>query len=55
MIFPRDRTTGLTRIANVQQHHCTTIVAHMIWVATNIAKQYNLNGYRLVINDGNLG
>ena len=55
VIFPKDRTSGLTQISNVQQHH-TNILGHMIYVASMIAKQFNLiNGYRLVINDGNLG
>ncbi|KAM3135376.1 Adenosine 5'-monophosphoramidase [Paramecium bursaria] len=53
LIIPKDRD-GLDRISSAQKRHEQTL-GKLLLKTTEIAKQLSLDGYRLVINDGEKG
>jgi histidine triad (HIT) family protein len=55
VIVPKDRSHGLSRLSNCNQQHVGAL-GHLIYVAVTLARQFScLDGYRVVINDGQLG
>jgi histidine triad (HIT) family protein len=51
LIIPKD-LQGLNKLSNAKQENIT-ILGHLLWAASEIAKQLNLDkGFRIVINSG---
>lgn len=39
VIFPKDRSSGMSRLSNVDQRH-VEILGHLIYIATGLARQF---------------
>eukprot|EP00640_Fibrocapsa_japonica_P001335 CAMPEP_0113934438 /NCGR_PEP_ID=MMETSP1339-20121228/1760_1 /TAXON_ID=94617 /ORGANISM="Fibrocapsa japonica" /LENGTH=401 /DNA_ID=CAMNT_0000936241 /DNA_START=12 /DNA_END=1217 /DNA_ORIENTATION=- /assembly_acc=CAM_ASM_000762 len=53
LVIPKQRQ-ALTRLSNATEEH-TSILGHLMVVAAKVAKADNLEGYRVVVNDGEVG